>query len=88
MAGTLQRLWTHLFTGDAQGRFPADAMERIASEEESALLEVELRSGGQVVATVTCATGAVAPGGSEEVSCLGTDPMPADVDEAVVTKTF
>ena len=31
MAGTLQRLWTHLFTGDAQGRFPAEAMERIAS---------------------------------------------------------
>ena len=31
MAGILQRLWTHLFTGDAQGRFPADAMERIAS---------------------------------------------------------
>ena len=31
MAGILQRLWTHLFTGDAQGRFPAEAMERIAS---------------------------------------------------------
>lgn len=31
MAGILGRLWAHLWTGDARGRFPADAMERIAA---------------------------------------------------------
>ena len=30
MAGMLGRLWTHLFTADAQARFPADVMDRIA----------------------------------------------------------
>ena len=31
MAGTLKRLFTHLFTADARGRFPPAAMERIAA---------------------------------------------------------
>ena len=31
MAGTLKRLFAHLFTADARGRFPPAAMERIAS---------------------------------------------------------
>jgi uncharacterized membrane protein len=32
MAGMLKRLLVHLFTGDAQGRFPAPVMTRIAGE--------------------------------------------------------
>ena len=32
MAETMTRLFRHLFTGDAQGRFPAPAMARIAAE--------------------------------------------------------
>ena len=31
MAGTLKRLFTHLFTADARGLFPPAAMERIAA---------------------------------------------------------
>ena len=31
MAGMLSRLWAHLFTGGAQARFPANAMDRIAN---------------------------------------------------------
>ena len=31
MAGTLKRLFTHLFTADARGRFPPATMERIAA---------------------------------------------------------
>ena len=44
MAGMLGRLSTHLFTGDAQGRFPADAMQRIAD----AIADGETRHRGEV----------------------------------------
>lgn len=44
MAGTVKRLFTHLFTPDAQGRFPAAAMERIAA----AIADGETRHRGEV----------------------------------------
>ena len=44
MAGTLQRLITHMTTGDARSRFPAAGMERIAS----AIAEGEARHRGEV----------------------------------------
>ena len=44
MAGTVKRLVTHLFTPDAQDRFPAAAMERIAA----AIADGETRHRGEV----------------------------------------
>jgi len=44
MAGTLNRLFAHLFTADAQGHFPAAAMERIAA----AIADGETRHRGEV----------------------------------------
>lgn len=44
MAGTIKRLFNHLFTPDAQDRFPASAMERIAA----AIADGETRHRGEV----------------------------------------
>ena len=44
MAGTVKRLFTHLFTPDAQDHFPAAAMERIAA----AIADGETRPRGEV----------------------------------------
>jgi uncharacterized membrane protein len=44
MAGTVKRLFTHLFTPDAQDHFPAAAMERIAA----AIADGETRHRGEV----------------------------------------
>ena len=44
MARTVKRLFTHLFTPDAQDRFPAPAMERIAA----AIADGETRHRGEV----------------------------------------
>lgn len=44
MAGSVRRLFTHLFTPGAQDRFPAAAMERIAA----AIAQGETRHGGEV----------------------------------------
>ena len=51
MAGTLARLWTHLFTADAQARFPAQAMERIAQ----AIAQGERAHSGEVCFAVEAA---------------------------------
>ena len=44
MAGTMRRLFAHLFTGDAQGRFPEADMQRIAA----AIADGEARHRGEV----------------------------------------
>lgn len=53
MAAMLRRLWAHLFTGDARGRFPAPGMERIAA----AISEGETRHRGEVCFAVEGALG-------------------------------
>ena len=51
MAGTFARLWAHLFTADAQARFPAEAMDRIAH----AIAVGESVHGGEVCFAVEAA---------------------------------
>ena len=51
MAGTLSRLWTHLFTASAESRFPAEAMERIAQ----AIAQGETVHSGEVCFAVEAA---------------------------------
>lgn len=51
MTGTLKRLFVHLFTADAQGRFPAASMERIAA----AIADGETRHRGEVCFAVEAA---------------------------------
>jgi len=53
MAGALQRLFAHLCTPDARGRFPAADMERIAA----AIAEGETRHRGEVCFAVEGALG-------------------------------
>ena len=53
MANLLRRLFAHLCTGDAQGRFPAADMERIAA----AIAEGETRHRGEVCFAVEGALG-------------------------------
>ncbi len=56
--------------------------------EDSALIEIKLWQGSEIVAAVDCSSDGIAPGTTVTLSCFGTDDLPTSYDKVTINDSF
>lgn len=75
---------------DALGDFEIKGLkvENNRDEEDSALVEIKVWRGSEVLASSDCTSDSIAPGTTVTLSCLSADKMPKSYDKITINDTF
>lgn len=60
----------------------------LRGEKDSALVEIKLMKGNEVVALADCTTDPIQPDNKVKVQCISTDPLPKKYDTITINDTF